>query len=99
MRVSAEKDHHQATITNILKYITIQCKLCPLHGIPNALQRLLQYKIYITLYKNCWVCNVLSGDCIQWKLRTKWAKFTYVGKQTKFITKLCKNSSLKINFF
>jgi len=63
------------------------------------LQRLLQYKIYITLYKNCWVGNVLSRDCIQWKLPTKWAKFTYVVKQIKFITKMCKNSSLKKNYF
>jgi len=30
--------------------------------------------------------------------KTKWAKFTYVGKETKFITKLFKNTSLKIAF-
>jgi hypothetical protein len=28
---------------------------------------------------------------------TKWAKFTYVGKQTKLTTKSFKNSSLKIS--
>ena len=30
--------------------------------------------------------------------RTKWAKFTYVGRQTRTITKLFKNTSLKIAF-
>ena len=30
--------------------------------------------------------------------RTKWAKFTYVGRQTKTITNLFKNTSLKIAF-
>ena len=30
--------------------------------------------------------------------KTKWAKFTYVGKETKFITKLLKNIPLKIAF-
>ena len=29
---------------------------------------------------------------------TKWAKFTYVGKETKFITKLFNDSSVKIEF-
>ena len=28
----------------------------------------------------------------------KWAKFTYVHKQTKFITKLFKNSAIKISY-
>ena len=28
----------------------------------------------------------------------KWAKFTYIGKETKFITKLFKNSPVKISF-
>jgi hypothetical protein len=28
----------------------------------------------------------------------KWAKFTYIGKETKFITKLFKNSSVKVAF-
>ena len=32
------------------------------------------------------------------KTKTKWAKFTYVGRQTKFITKLFKNTKLKISF-
>jgi hypothetical protein len=30
--------------------------------------------------------------------KTKWAKFTYVGKETKFITELFRNTSLKIAF-
>jgi len=30
--------------------------------------------------------------------KTKWAKFTYVGKETKFITRLFKNTPLKIAF-
>jgi len=30
--------------------------------------------------------------------KTKWAKFTYVGKETKFITKLFKNTPLRIAF-
>jgi hypothetical protein len=30
--------------------------------------------------------------------RTKWAKFTYTGKETKFITKLFKNTNVKIAF-
>jgi hypothetical protein len=34
----------------------------------------------------------------QIKPKTKWAKFTYVGRQTKFITKLFKNTNLKIPF-
>ena len=29
---------------------------------------------------------------------TKWAKFTYIGKETKFITKLFKDSLIKITF-
>jgi hypothetical protein len=34
---------------------------------------------------------------IDWKniRKTKWAKFTYFGKETKFITKLFNNSNLK----
>jgi hypothetical protein len=32
------------------------------------------------------------------QMTTKWAKFTYVGKQTRLITKLFKNSNLKISF-
>jgi hypothetical protein len=32
------------------------------------------------------------------KTQTKWVKFTYVGRQTKFITKLFKNSNLKVIF-
>jgi len=34
------------------------------------------------------------------KTRTgiKWAKFTYVGKETKFITKLFKNSSVNVSY-
>jgi ribosomal protein S4 len=32
------------------------------------------------------------------KSRTRWVKVMYVGKQTKFITKLLKNSNLKIYF-
>jgi hypothetical protein len=28
----------------------------------------------------------------------KWAKFTYIGKETKFITKLFKNSAVKVSF-
>jgi hypothetical protein len=31
-------------------------------------------------------------------LKTKWTKFTYVGKETKFITKLFKNTPLRITF-
>jgi len=30
--------------------------------------------------------------------KTKWAKFRYVGQQTKFITQLFKSSSLKVSF-
>ena len=30
--------------------------------------------------------------------KTKWATFTYVGRQTKFIAKLFKNTNLKISF-
>jgi hypothetical protein len=29
---------------------------------------------------------------------TKWAKFTYIGRETKFITKLFKNTSVNITF-
>lgn len=32
------------------------------------------------------------------KTKIKWAKFTYVGGQTKFINKLFKTSSLKVSF-
>jgi hypothetical protein len=32
------------------------------------------------------------------KSETKWAKFTYIGKETKFITKLFKDSSINITF-
>jgi hypothetical protein len=32
------------------------------------------------------------------KSRTRWVKVIYFGKQTKFITKLLKNSNLKIYF-
>jgi hypothetical protein len=32
------------------------------------------------------------------KPRTKWAKFTYIGQQTRFFTKLLKNSVLKITY-
>jgi hypothetical protein len=32
------------------------------------------------------------------QMTTKWAKFIYVGKQTRLITKLFKNSNLKISF-
>jgi hypothetical protein len=32
------------------------------------------------------------------KAKTKWAKFTYIGRQPKFITKLFKNSDLKVSF-
>lgn len=34
----------------------------------------------------------------QTKSKTKWATFTYVGQQTKFITKLFKNTNLKVAF-
>jgi hypothetical protein len=30
--------------------------------------------------------------------RTKWAKFTYTGKETKFITKIFKNTNVKVTF-
>ena len=30
--------------------------------------------------------------------KTKWAKFTYTGKETKFIYKLLNNNNLKITF-
>jgi hypothetical protein len=30
--------------------------------------------------------------------RIKWAKFTYVGKQTIFITKIFKNTNVKVTF-
>ena len=33
-----------------------------------------------------------------YKSKTKWAKFTYVGKETKFIIKIFNNTSLKIAF-
>ena len=32
------------------------------------------------------------------KTGTKWAKFTYAGKETKFITKLLKNSSMNVSY-
>ena len=32
------------------------------------------------------------------KIKNQWARFTYVGKETKFITKLFKDSSIKIAF-
>jgi hypothetical protein len=32
------------------------------------------------------------------KAQTRWAKFTYVGRQTKFITNLFKHSTLKLYF-
>ena len=32
------------------------------------------------------------------KTKTKWAKFLYVGRQTKFITELFKNTKLKVSF-
>ena len=32
------------------------------------------------------------------RTKTKWATFIYVGRQTKFITKLFKNTNLKISF-
>ena len=32
------------------------------------------------------------------KTQTRWAKLTYVGRQTKFTTKLFKNSNLKVSF-
>ena len=35
---------------------------------------------------------------IETKSKTRWATFTYVGQQTKFITKLFKNTSLDIGF-
>ena len=31
-------------------------------------------------------------------MKIKWDKFTYIGKETKFITKLFKNSKFKISF-
>ena len=34
----------------------------------------------------------------QKKTGRKWAKFTYVGRETKFITKLFKNSSVNISY-
>lgn len=34
----------------------------------------------------------------QAKPQPKWAKFTYVGKQTKYILKVFKNSNLKIAY-
>ena len=33
-----------------------------------------------------------------YKSKTKWAKFTYVGKETKFIIKIFNNTSLNIAF-
>jgi hypothetical protein len=30
--------------------------------------------------------------------RTKWAKFTFVGKETRLITKIFKNTNVKITF-
>ena len=30
--------------------------------------------------------------------KTRWAKFAYISKETKFITKLFKNTNLKIDF-
>jgi hypothetical protein len=32
------------------------------------------------------------------KIHTKWAKFTDVGRQTKFVTELFENSNLKVSF-
>jgi hypothetical protein len=32
------------------------------------------------------------------KTQTRWAKFTYAGRQTKFITNLFKHSNLKVSF-
>jgi hypothetical protein len=32
------KDHHEATITETLKYGVMQCKLCLFYGIPYDLQ-------------------------------------------------------------
>ena len=32
------------------------------------------------------------------KRKKKWAKFIYVGRQTKFITKLFKNDELEVSF-
>jgi hypothetical protein len=34
----------------------------------------------------------------QEKERNKWAEFTYIGKETKFVMKLFKNSSIKVSF-
>jgi hypothetical protein len=40
----------------------------------------------------------MENEIKQNVLKTKWAKFTYVGKETKFIRKLFKNTPLKIAF-
>jgi hypothetical protein len=30
--------------------------------------------------------------------RTKWAKFTYIGRETKFVTNIFKNTNVKVTF-
>jgi hypothetical protein len=54
------------------------------------------------LYNNKYVTSLLKKIRKDQRkkdtLKTKWAKFTYIGKETKFIAKLFKNSNLKISF-
>jgi hypothetical protein len=39
-----------------------------------------------------------TGNAAKTQTKTKWDKFTQIGRQTKFITKIFKNSDLKISF-
>jgi len=66
-------------------------------------RRMTQYnRYYITindtriLNKITWTNDVQEQKEVETKI--KWAKFTHVGRQTKFITKWFKNLSLKVSF-
>jgi hypothetical protein len=54
------------------------------------------------LCNNKYICPKKSTTTVnkvkQNTSKTKWAKFTYVGKETKLVTRLFKNTLLKITF-
>jgi len=62
----------------------------------DKLKQILHNNKYISILHK--VSNTNNKEIQQDAQRTKWGKFTYVGKETRFITKLFKNTDVKIAF-
>jgi len=88
--------HHQKYFK--ISYNTVQIMLIIWN--PTWLTNVITIQnLYNTIKKLLGWYNVLSGDCIQWKLPTKWAKFTYVWESKPIYYKTVQELQYQKNVF